>query len=169
MKWIGFCLVLLGSAGVGFSFVGEYGLRIQTLSRVRTMIHYINDMVLYECIPLAEAFKRTAVRIESPFREFLEKVADQMEEFCGEDVSLLWKNNAELLRGLMNKEDFSEFQRCMEQTGFMDAKGQSQAWKAYEQSLELKLVRLMEQKEEKCKLYQTLGIMSGIFVCILLF
>lgn len=169
MKWIGFCLVLLGSAGVGFSLVGEYSLRIQTLSEIKTMIHYINDRVLYECVPLAEAFKRTAARMNSPFREFLEKVADQMEEFCGEDVSLIWKGNAELLKNWINKQDFKEFQQCMGQTGFMDVQGQSQALKVYEQSLELKLVRLMEQKEEKCKLYQTLGIMSGVFVCILLF
>lgn len=169
MKWIGFCMVLLGSAGVGFAMVGEYGLRMQTLSQIRTMMHYINDMVLYECIPLAEAFKRTAARVESPFREFLTRVADQMEEFCGEDVSMIWNNNAELVRDVMDKRDYAEFLHCMQQTGFMDAKGQSQAFKAYEQSLELKLAGLTEQKEEKCKLYQTLGIMSGIFVCILLF
>jgi len=38
----------------------------------------------------------------------------------------------------------------MQQTGFSDAGGQSQALKAYEQRLELLLHRLTEEKEEKC-------------------
>ena len=99
---------------------------------------------------------------------FLKKVSFQLEEFSGENVSFLWKNNAQMIKERMNKKDYAEFADCMKQTGFSDAKGQSQALKAYEQRLELQLHRLTEQKEEKCRLYQTLGIMSGVFFCILL-
>ncbi len=168
MKWIGFLLVLAGTGGVGFSLVEEYSLRIRTLMQVRDMMRYINDMILYEYASLPDAFRRVAVRIEPPFSDFLKKVAEQMEEFSGEDISFIWKSNVQMLRGIMNKKDYGEFSECMQQTGFMDAKGQSQALKAYEQRVELLLHRLSEQKEEKCKLYQTLGIMSGVFVCILL-
>ncbi len=168
MKWIGFLLVLAGTGGIGLSLVGEYALRIRTLSQIRDMMHYINDLVLYEYASLPEAFARTAERMEAPFSDFLRKVAGQLEEFSGEDISFLWKNNAQMLKDTMNKKDYSEFSECMQQTGFSDAKGQSQALKAYEQRLELMLHRLSEQKEEKCRLYQTLGIMSGVFVCILL-
>lgn len=168
MKWIGFLLVLAGTGGIGLSLVGEYALRIRTLGQIRDMMHYINDLVLYEYASLPEAFARTAERMEAPFSDFLRKVAGQLEEFSGEEISFLWKNNAQMLKDTMNKKDYLEFSECMQQTGFSDAKGQSQALKAYEQRLELMLHRLSEQKEEKCRLYQTLGIMSGVFVCILL-
>ncbi len=169
MKWIGFLLVLAGTGGVGLSLAGEYTMRIQTLRRIRDMMHYINDLILYEYASLPEAFARTAQRMDAPFSDFLAKVAVQLEEFSGEDVSFLWKNNAQMLKDIMKKKDFAEFTECMQQTGFSDAKGQSQALKAYEQRLELLLHRLTEEKEEKCRLYRTLGIMSGVFVCILLF
>ena len=168
MKWFGFLLVLFGTGGVGLSMVGEYTLRIRILGQVRDMIHYINDLVLYEYASLPEAFARVANRMDAPFSVFLEKVAGQMEEFSGEDISFLWENNAKMLKDVMNKKDYLEFQQCMRQTGFSDVKGQSQTLKSYEQRLELLLHRLAEQKEEKCRLYQTLGIMSGVFVCILL-
>lgn len=169
MKWIGFLLVLAGTGGVGLSLAGEYTMRIQTLGRIRDMMHYINDLILYEYASLPEAFAKAAQRMEAPFSDFLMKVAVQLEEFSGEDVSFLWENNAQLFKNIMKKKDYAEFTKCMRQTGFSDAKGQSQALKAYEQRLELLLHRLTEEKEEKCRLYRTLGIMSGVFVCILLF
>ncbi len=168
MKWVGFLFILAGAGGVGFSLVGEYALRIRTLGQIRDMIHYINDFVLYEYASLPEAFSKAGERMESPFSDFLNTVAEQMEEFSGEDVSFLWKNNAMKLKTVLNKKDFEEFSNCMKQTGFSQAKEQSRALKAYEQRLELELHRLSEQKEEKCKLYRTLGVMSGVFVCILL-
>lgn len=168
MKWIGFLLVLSGTAGIGFSLVGEYTMRIHMLSQIRNMMHYMNDLILYEYASLPEAFARTADRMDAPFSDFLKKVSFQLEEFSGENVSFLWKNNAQMIKERMNKKDYAEFADCMKQTGFSDAKGQSQALKAYEQRLELQLHRMTEQKEEKCRLYQTLGIMSGVFFCILL-
>lgn len=169
MKWVGFLLVLSGTAGIGLSLVGEYALRIRTLSQIKNMMHYINDIVLYECASLPEAFAKTAERVEEPFSAFLKKIALQLEEFSGEDLSFLWKTNAQMVKSIVNKKDYREFEECMQQTGFSDAKAQSQALKAYEQRLELAIHKLSEQKEEKCRLYQTLGIMSGVFVCILLF
>ncbi len=169
MKWIGFMLVMVGCGGIGLSLVGEYAMRIRVLEQIRNMMHYINDFVLYECTSLPEAFGRAAQRVEAPFSDFLRKTAQQMDEFSGEDISFLWQSNAEMLKGHMTKKDYAQFLQCMQQTGFMDVKGQSQALKAYEQELSLNIHRLLQQKEEKCKLYQTLGIMSGVFVCILLF
>lgn len=169
MKWVGFLLVLAGTGGIGFSLVGEYTMRIRMLGQIRDMMHYINDLVVCEYASLPEAFHRTADRVEAPLSVFLKKVAEQMDAFSGEEVSFLWKNSAAMLKESMNKKDYKEFLECMQQTGFSDAGGQSRALKAYEQRLELQLHRLSEQKEEKCKLYQTIGIMSGVFVCILLF
>lgn len=168
MKWIGFLLILLGSSGVGFSMVSEYGQRIEVLGNLKTMLGYISDMVLVECVPLAEAFRRCEFRMEDPYREFLHKVAEQMEEFCGENPSFIWKSNAGILKPLLKGKDYLSFCECMGQTGFMDVKGQSQALKNYEQSLEMLMKQLREQREDKCRLYQTLGIMAGVFVCILL-
>ena len=168
MKWIGFLLVVAGTGGIGLSLVGEYHLRMKMLEQIRNMMHYINDLILYESVCLPEAFRKTSDRLEEPFCGFLQRVAQQMEEFNGEDISFLWKNSGELVKSHMNKKDYEEFLGCMQQTGFMDVKGQRQAIKAYEQRLELQLHKLSEQKEEKCKLYQTIGIMSGLFVCILL-
>jgi stage III sporulation protein AB len=168
MKWAGFLLMLLGSGGAGFCMAAEYMERIRRLSQIRELLQYMQELIVAECIPLPETFLRCADRVEEPFCAFLRTVSGQMDEFCGEDVALLWKNNAPLVKNVLHKKDYEGFRRCMEQTGFMDAKAQGQALRTYEQSIELQLAQLIQQKDEKCRLYQTLGIMAGIFVCILL-
>ena len=82
MKWIGFFLVLIGSGGIGFSLVLEYTGRLRELTTVRQMIHYIADAILYDGLPLAEAFFRCSMRIEGEYGAFLEKTAQQPEHFC---------------------------------------------------------------------------------------
>ena len=57
----------------------------------------------------------------------------------------------------------------MAQTGFSDSGGQVQVLRLYEEELSDQIIKLEKQKEEKCKLYQSIGIMAGVFICILLF
>ena len=104
MKWIGFFLVLIGSGGIGFSLVLEYTGRLRELTTVRQMIHYIADAILYDGLPLAEAFFRCSMRMEGAYGAFLEKTAQQIETFCGEDPAWLWKSNAAMLSDRMKKE-----------------------------------------------------------------
>ena len=101
MKWIGFFLVLIGSGGIGFSLVLEYTGRLRELTTVRQMIHYIADAILYDGLPLAEAFFRCSMRMEGAYGAFLEKTAQQIETFCGEDPAWLWKSNAAMLSDRM--------------------------------------------------------------------
>ena len=169
MKWIGFFLVLIGSGGIGFSLVLEYTGRLRELTAVRQMIHYIVDAILYDGLPLAEAFFRCSMRIEGEYGAFLEKTAQQLETFCGEDPAWLWKSNAAMLSDRLKKKDWEKFADCMAQTGFSDPGGQVQVLRLYEEELSDQIIKLEKQKEEKCKLYQTIGIMAGVFICILLF
>ena len=74
MKWIGFFLVLIGSGGIGFSLVLEYTGRLRELTTVRQMIHYIADAILYDGLPLAEAFFRCSMRMEGEYGAFLERL-----------------------------------------------------------------------------------------------
>ena len=106
MKWIGFFLVLIGSGGIGFSLVLEYTGRLRELTTVRQMIHYIADAILYDGLPLAEAFFRCSMRMEGAYGAFLEKTAQQIETFCGEDPAWLWKSNAAMLSDRLKKKDW---------------------------------------------------------------
>lgn len=168
VKWIGFLCIVLGSSGIGISGTRDYNRRIETLTQIKQMMHYIQDMVRQEHLPLSEAIGRSALRMEGIYGDFLSDVASQMELFCGEDIALIWHKQAEKLKKLLGKQYYAEFEHCMDQTGFATATAQADAIRQYERHLTEKIQELNAQREEKCRLYQSLGVIGGIFICVLL-
>ena len=169
MKWIGFLLILSGCTGIGLSYINEYTRRIDVLTNIRGMMHYIQEMITYEKLPLAEAIGRSGQRMEGIYQTFLTEVARQMELFSGEELLLIWQEQAQQLKKVIAKQDYQEFLHCMDQTGFATASSQGAAIRQYEAELTERINALVAQREEKCKLYRSLGILSGIFICVLLF
>lgn len=169
MKWIGFLMIMTGCAGIGFSYINEYTRRIEALTQIRDMMHYVQEMITQERLPLFEAVQRSGQRMEGAYRTFLLEVARQMELFSGEDIALIWHKQAEGMQRLIARQDYQDFVHCMDQTGFATADAQGTAICRYESQLSEKINLLSRQKEEKCKLYRSLGILSGIFICVLLF
>ena len=74
-----------------------------------------------------------------------------------------------MLSDRLKKKEWEKFQECMDQKRFPAQGGQVQVLRLYEEELSDQIIKLEKQKEEKCKLYQTIGIMAGVFICILLF
>lgn len=169
MKWIGFICILLGCMGVGFCSVSEYKRQIVVLSQIAEMLRYLQENIKEQCMSLPEAFLHCSKRMRGEYQQFLQGVYEQLERFSGEDLALIWRGQAEKLKGKMKKEYFEMFYHCMDQTGFMSAKAQADALNLYEKELGAEIKKLSNQQDEKCKLYQSLGIISGIFLCVLLF
>lgn len=168
MKWIGFGFIIFACSGIGISNKIDYDNRIETLTKVRQMMHYIQDMVRQEHLPLTEAVLRCGQRMDGIYGEFLMEVARQMDVFCGEDIALIWRKQADCLKKKLGKQYYTDFEHCMDQTGFAVAEAQADAIRQYERQLSDIIQKLVSQREEKCKLYQSLGVIGGIFICVLL-
>ena len=168
MKWIGFFFIIFGCSGIGISNTLDYNKRIETLTKIRQMMHYIQDMIRQEHLSLTEAIGRCGQRMDGVYGEFLMRVAEQMDVFCGEDIALIWRKQAAGLQKELGKQYYSGFEHCMDQTGFATAQAQADAIRQYERQLSDIIQNLVSQREEKCKLYQSLGIIGGIFICVLL-
>ena len=70
--------------------------------------------------------------------------------------------------GRLTKEDKEEFARFGESLGYLDVEMQKNAMKLYLKELEQKIEYLQKEIPQKRKLYQSLGVMGGIFLLILL-
>ena len=68
----------------------------------------------------------------------------------------------------ITKEDKEEFARFGESLGYLDVEMQKNAMKLYLKELEQKIEYLQKEIPQKRKLYQSLGVMGGIFLLILL-
>lgn len=168
MKYIGFLLLLTGCSGLGMCFAEDYKERIQVLSKIHKMLCLISDRILTEKDSLPEAFFHTGGRFEGKWKQFLREMYEEMEKQSGKTLKEIWKEKSTILQDIIKERDFSAFQEAMKQTSFSTQAGQISAIKDYQMKVEEDLKELTEQKKEKCKLYQSLGIMSGILIVIIL-
>ena len=169
MKWVGFLMILSGCIGIGYSYINEYRGRIDALSNIRNMMHYIQEMITLEKLPLSEAIARTAQRMEESYKDFLEEVARQLDIFSPEELVTIWQTQGRQMKKVLGGKDLEEFLHCMDQSGFASAASQGAVIRQYESELSKRVTALTREREEKCKLYRSLGILSGIFICVLLF
>ncbi|MCM1160835.1 MAG: stage III sporulation protein AB [Roseburia sp.] len=168
MRYIGFLLLLTGCTGLGMCFVEDYKERIQVLSKIQKMLCLISDRILSEKDSLPEAFFHTGSRFEGKWRQFLREMYEETEKRNGKTLEEIWKEKSSILQGVIKERDFPAFREAMKQTCFHTQAGQLSALKDYQMKMEEDLKELTEQKKEKCKLYQSLGIMSGILLIIIL-
>lgn len=168
MKWIGFFMILSGCVGTGFAFVSDYTKRLVSLEQLCQMIEFISDDIEKHNMPILEAIRRTAERMDGCYKTFLMQVSEKLDSFSGEDIGFIWKNSASLIQSELAKSDYEELLHCMDQTGFMDAKAQKQVLLEYQNHLKGLIEELSKKKEDTCKLYRTIGILSGVFLCVIL-
>ncbi len=168
MKYIGFLLLLTGCTGLGMSFAEDYRERIRVLSQIDKMLCFLSDRILTEKDSLPEAFFHTSNRFEGTWKRFLKEMYEETENQNGKTLEEIWREKSSHLQNLMEERDYIFFQDAMKQTGFSTETGQLGAFKDYQARIREQLKELTEQKKEKCKLYQSLGIMCGILIIVIL-
>lgn len=168
MKWVGLVCIVLGGIGIGRSYCKDYENRILYLEQISSLLKSLHLMVEQDGLPLAEAIGRCAMRQREEFRHFLEQVAKRLEDFDGQSPDSIWQEHAQELETVIPKQDYVRFCGLMSQTGFSQAMEQGMFFaKAKEENDEI-LLALKKQKQEKCKLYNALGILAAAFLGVLL-
>lgn len=99
--------------------------------------------------------------MEGEYGAFLEKTAQQIETFCGEDPAWLWKSNAAMLSDRLKKKDWEKFADCMAQTGFSDSGGQVQVLRLYEEELSDQIIKLENKRKKNVSCIRRLGSWQG--------
>lgn len=168
MKWIGLCMILAGCSGMGLCFAGDYTKRIIALGQLEQMLGFIRDEISLHCLPLCTAIQRCAGRMDGIYQQFLHEVGSSLEQFSGEDIAVIWRGHAKIINKDITKKEYELFVHGMDQTGFLDSATQAEVLSQLQQSFFEQKKELMQKKEETVKLYRTIGILAGVFVCILL-
>lgn len=170
MKLAGCILIVTGTSGYGIWLAARYGERLETLEQLRQMIFLLKGQIIYANAPLEEAFEAVGRRTEGAMSELFLKVAERIREQEGEPFVQIWK---EEIGGLgqetaLTEKDKRTLSGMGEHLGFMDREMQERNLLLYLEQLDLEIQGLREHKQERSRLYTSLGVMSGLFLAILL-
>ena len=167
-KIIGAFLTVFASSGLGFCYCDDFKEKQQVLKNLLHMMDYISNRISVECDCLRDAFLHTSKRMEEPYASFLSRVSRRMMGEEGIALKQIWQEEARSLVDTIGDEEFDVLKECMGQTGFHDKKQQTGYIQEYVKYLENKIEEMERMKEEKFKIYKSLGIMAGFLFVIVL-
>lgn len=172
LKLLGSLIVLSAAAGLGLEKSMEYRQRIEALSELRRMFLLLSGEIRSSRTPIPEAFRHMAGRMDGLYREFLNQMAQKLEQMGGESFSALWKETLkEQLGGgvlKLQKEDMELIGSFGDMFGYLDVQMQLSAIRLLQEQLLDRLGMLTGACAGQMRMAKLLGVGGGIFLVILL-
>lgn len=170
LKIIGTVLVIFACAALGYGKSAGISARLFLLREIEKMLLLLMGEITYRKETLPEAMLRVSGKVQEPLHGFLKETAKMAQKYQGERFAGIFRENAEkyLKNSDLTQKDFEEFVQLGEYLGYLDADMQKNTSQWYLQQLKTEIEALAGEIPAKKKLYQSLGILSGIFLAILL-
>ena len=169
LKLAGAVLIICASVGIGFSKSRELTLREKNLEEFLQVLLCLKGEIRCGNSSLLDALRDTAQRCPKTYEAFLSGVAASMESGTEESLCVIFQKCAEKSLGnlVLDKEEKRKIALLGERLGYLDREMQLRQMELYEADFQYLLCNLQKDKEEKKKLYRSLGAMGGIMLAVL--
>ena len=134
------------------------------------MVFLLKGQILYAGAPLPEAFGTVGKRVAGALGNLFQETAALLEAQPGEPFPTLWRKAVSGMDGktALSKSDRQMLESLGEHLGFLDRETQERTLLLYLEQVDTELLVLREHKQERCRLYTSLGVMGGLFLAVIL-
>ena len=145
-KMLGILCIVSGSSGLGFLYARELELRLIELKQLQQMLLQLRG-------------------------EILTKMAQELQKRDGQSAEEIWKRNLKkCLIGLhLDKQEQKDLEKLGSMLGYLDVDMQLNALDYYLEQLKESSLRATEVSKTQKKLYQSMGILGGAALAVLVF
>lgn len=163
-----FC-ILAGSTGTGLCLARELEQRIRELLELQQLMLRLRGEIRYAHEPLPEAFLHLGMGNRGTFAEFFLKTAEDLQERKGRTAEQIWQENlSNIFSGLhLSSREKEDLVRLGGSLGSLDVEMQLNMLDYYLEQLRNSIEQAAETSRSRRKLYQYLGILSGLMLVIL--
>lgn len=170
MKLIGSALVIAACAGLGADAARTFRKRLKLLEKLKLMVTHLKGEILYANAPLPEAFERTGRRSPGPAGTLFTEVAGELKKETGERFETIWRQKTEefLKNSVLKGKEREQLLQFGEHLGYLDREMQEKTILFYIEDLEQSITSLRRQEPEKCRLFLSLGVLSGLFLAVVM-
>lgn len=163
-KIIGSIIVIAVCTAMGFEKSKELQQHLKELEGLKRLFTILHSELVYTKAALSEVFLKTSKKTEEPYKNWLLDLAKQL-EMCGTGTfSELWKNSIDthFAETILEKNEVDELEQVGLGIQYADTLN------LYLNQLDFSIETTREELKSKKKLYQSMGIMCGIFLVIVL-
>ena len=169
MKTAGIILILFSGTGLGLCKSMELDTRLKILETLVQLLLLLKGEIRCTGAALEDAFLDVAAKMPGGYRLFMEETAKRLQKRPGIPFGSIFRECA--LKDLPLQKISTEERECFlslgEKLGYLDREMQIRQLELYETDFLYLLQNLRKDKEEKKKIYRSLGAMGGIMLAIL--
>ncbi len=164
LKVIGSVVIVAACTGLGFEKVYEMKLHLQQLEELKRIIISFRGELHYKHTPFIELFENVSKSTEGIFCTWLTNLAKGLQKHQAARFQETWTKSIEidLSSSFMNKTEVNALLQLGANLNQMESLD------LYLEQLEIFIQRAREEEQNKRKLYQSMGILGGVFLVILL-
>lgn len=157
-------------AGFGFAKSAALTAHVKDVEALQKILQYLRSEIVTMGTPLPDAFWETGRRMRDPYRDFLQDISEDMRRPDGKTLpAILELNvNVHLADTRLTKEEKEELQEFGCGLGVLDRAMQKANLDRYEARLMQRIAELQKGLPERKRLCQSLGIMGGLFLFLIL-
>ncbi len=170
LKMIGIICILAGCTGLGLTLSEELKFRVRELQELQELMIRLRAEIRYTHEPLPEAFLHLGSAAARPFSDFFLQTAKDLQACSGKTAQEIWeKNLSNTLKGLhLSGQEKKELEKLGSMLGCLDVEMQMNVLDYYLEQLKASSLRAAQTAGNRRRLYQYLGILSGVMLAILL-
>ncbi len=171
LKVIGAVLILTGSTILGLEKSKKEENKIRTLQDINYSLVLIKGEMVYEKATLPDIYLHLSEKLPKPYSSFYKKLCQDMEQHSGRTMEEIWMERCETSTKdwVMEETDRQEFLHLGNFWGYIDVSLQEAALELYKEKLEYRIKEMQSTIKDKKRIYSMLGVLSGVFLDILLF
>ena len=171
MKMAG-ALLIIGMTSIWGILKAENTKRqLENMKELQRIISMIQSEIRYSKAFLGEIFENIGQGVREPFRSWLLEMSRQTNSFTGKSLGDIWQSSVEINLDALGFPVyiFESLKQLGNQLGYADVQVQMRLLDLYQEHLERTIREMHDQVQTKVRLYHCLGVMSGLFVAVLLF
>ena len=145
--------------------------QLENMKYLQRIISLIQSEIRYSRAFLGEIFANIGQGVKEPYKSWLLEMSDRVNEFSGERFEDIWKSSVHRNLKVLNlpEQEVESLKSLGNQLGYADIQIQMRLLDLYQEHLERTIREVHGEVQMKVRLYHCLGVMSGLFVAVLLF
>ena len=170
MKLVGAIFVMIASSGIGFLYASEVKKRKYELEELCNLLKMLLGDIRYMRSTLYESVKNAMRRHQGSYAEFLSNVSELLSDSPGIAFEDIWKQAviSGLRNGSLNTDDKQKIIRFGERISSAERETVIACFEQYIEEIGTEVKDVHNIVASKVKLYRSMGVLTGIFIVILL-
>lgn len=164
LKIIGSIFIITATTGIGYTKSKELQNHLNTLEEVKKIFCMLRSELQYTHAPFAELFLKISTKTSSPYKEWLSRLSKRLMNKTRGSFWDIWcmSITEDLQKTYLKEDELEELKHVGKNMEYIES------LELYIEQLQYRIKNTREVYRSKRKLCQSMGIMGGAFLVILL-